>query len=69
MHRKFIAFIVATLLVLTGGGCVVFWFEGSPRFALDETTMIGLAFGVLPLIGGGLLWRYAWRDRKEGGGS
>ena len=66
---RIVSFIIATLLVLTGGGCVVFWVESSPRLALDEGLMLGLAFGVLPLIGGALLWRYAWRERKGGEGS
>lgn len=66
---RIMAFVIATLLVLTGGGCLVTWFSTGPRLSMDEGSMIVVAFGVLPLIGGALLWRYAWRDRREGDGS
>lgn len=66
---RIVTFIISALLILTGGGCLVTWVSSSPRLALDESLMIMAAFGILPLAGGALLWRYAWRDKKGGGSS
>lgn len=66
---RIVSFIIAILLILTGGGCLVTWVSSGPRLSMDEISLITLAFGVLPLIGGALLWRYAWKDRKGGGPS
>ncbi|NNE23756.1 MAG: hypothetical protein HKN11_14220 [Rhizobiales bacterium] len=66
---RIISFIFAGLLVLAGGGCVVTWASSSPSIALDAGFFLVGGFGLLPLIGGALLFRYAWKDRggKRGG--
>ncbi len=66
---RIVSFIMAVLLILTGGGCLVTWLSSGPRLSMDEGSMIMLAFGLVPLFGGALLWRYAWKDRGGGGGS
>ena len=63
---RVVSLIIAALLILTGGGCLVFWVSSGPRLAM-EAGLISAAFGLLPLAGGVLLWRYAWKDRKDGG--
>ena len=64
---RIISFIIAILLILAGGGCSVTWLANNPQLT-DEISLLFLGFGVLPLIGGGLLLRYAWRDRDGGKG-
>jgi len=64
---RIISFIFAGLLILAGGGCVVVWVSNNPRASLDEITLLFVGFGLLPLVGGGLLFRYAWKDRGHTG--
>lgn len=64
---RIISFIFASFLILAGGGCAVTWMSSSPRMALDVGLFLVVGFGLLPLIGGALLFRYAWRDRAGGG--
>lgn len=64
---RILAFIIAVLLVLTGGGCMITWLANSGGRMTDEVWLILLAFGLLPFIGGGLLFRYAWKDRRRRG--
>jgi hypothetical protein len=63
---RVVSLVIAPLLILTGGGCLVFWVSSGPRLAM-EAGLVSAAFGLLPLIGGALLWRYAWTDRRDGG--
>ncbi|NNE23757.1 MAG: hypothetical protein HKN11_14225 [Rhizobiales bacterium] len=62
---RIVSFIIAGLLILAGGGCLVSWSDGA---RLDETFLLFASFGLVPLIGGALLFRYAWKDRGGKGG-
>ena len=63
---RIVAFIVSVLLILTGGGCLIAILASGARMT-DELNLFVLGFGVLPALGGGLLFYYALRDRGSGG--
>ena len=63
---RFFSLMVAVLLILSGGGCVYMFVSSGGIVTQLESLMILAAFGLLPFLGGILLWRYAWKDRKGG---
>ena len=63
---RILVFIVAVLLMLIGGGCMITWLaEGAPTERGGGAFIV--LFGVLPVIGGVLLFRFARDDRGTGG--
>lgn len=63
---RIVFLVVAVLLMLLGGGCMITWLaEGAPTERGGGAFIV--LFGVLPVIGGVLLLRFARDDRGTGG--